>query len=414
MHRGHASHTITTAGRYRHDCSLWSGLALLVVFVMLRVGVPATAHAERTALESASLSWVRLPGAEKCAGAHTLARVVEHRLGRPVFVAAAEAHHLVEGYVRPHPQGGWQAHLSVRNDAGEVLGQRDLHVRGEDCTVLTEPLTLVIALTLYPDASAMIATITEDDFDWDTWAAEHHDAARTESPEPSRDQPHQPEPPEKARPSAAPAPDDEPGQPAPLRRTEPSVLRQYDGGKSPKLASRGAPLTLYAGGVVGYGQLPSFTPGAVVAIALEPEDAWALELAGRLWAHSEARAERQGRANLQLMEIRGAICPLVWPWGNAMRLTGCAGLLLGVMQAQAREFESANGTMAHLMAGPELLARWELEILPWLTVRAAASASVPLTRPRFTYINEFGHDQELFEVAPVLTSLELGLGAHFR
>lgn len=413
MHRGHASQTITTAGRTRPGRQPRPGLALLA-FVMLPIVVPDPARADPTALESASLSWVRLPGAEDCAGAHTLARVIEHRLRRPVFVAAAEAHHLVEGYVRPHPQGGWQAHLSVRNDTGEVLGQRDLHVRGEDCTVLTEPLTLVIALTLYPDATPTLTAVTEDDFDWDAWAAQHHEDRRAEGSEPSRDEPHQPELSEEAPPPPAPQADGEPRNPAPLPDAEPSVLQHDDDGQSPQLASSGAPLTVHAGGVLGFGQLPSIGPGAVVGIALEPEDAWALELAGRLWARSEARAASQGVADLQLMEVRGAICPLVWPWGASVHLTGCTGLLLGVMQAQAREFESANGTMAHLIAGPELLARWELEILPWLTVRAAASVSVPLARPRFTYIDRVGRSQELFEVAPVLPSLELGLGVHFR
>lgn len=98
---------------------------------------------------SSSLGWVRLPGAESCLGAAALARRVEARLGRDVFVSAADAGVSVEGRAE-RTEGEWRAVIAVEGDGGEALGERTLSSRAESCDELGEMVVTVVALTIDP------------------------------------------------------------------------------------------------------------------------------------------------------------------------------------------------------------------------------------------------------------------------
>ncbi|RLB57111.1 MAG: hypothetical protein DRJ42_01400 [Deltaproteobacteria bacterium] len=105
-----------------------------------------------TASRTSSLSWVRLPGAEDCATAPELARAVEARLGREVFVAPRNAELSVEGRVAPGDGGGFTATFAVATAGGEVLGERELGTESEDCSELTATVAFVVAVMIDPDA----------------------------------------------------------------------------------------------------------------------------------------------------------------------------------------------------------------------------------------------------------------------
>src|SRR5258708_255178 len=71
--------------------ALSSSIALIAV---------TTTHDARASEEkgrTSSLSWLRMPGSDSCIATQALARSVEERLGRRVFVSAAEADVSVEG-----------------------------------------------------------------------------------------------------------------------------------------------------------------------------------------------------------------------------------------------------------------------------------------------------------------------------
>src|SRR5690606_16218881 len=91
----------------------------------------APAHEASTS----SLSWVRMPGAEGCASSAALARAVEERLARRVFVSAADADLAVEGRAE-RTQAGWRAVLSVTQADGTVLGERTLESAEPECEAL--------------------------------------------------------------------------------------------------------------------------------------------------------------------------------------------------------------------------------------------------------------------------------------
>ena len=101
---------------------------------------------------TSSLSWVRLPGAEACVATQALARAVEERLGREVFVSAAQADVSVEGRIEPK-RGGWHAVLTLRDAKGALLGTREIDRPEPSCDAMTQPLALVIAVMIDPDAA---------------------------------------------------------------------------------------------------------------------------------------------------------------------------------------------------------------------------------------------------------------------
>ncbi len=111
--------------------------------------VPVTAVA---APRSSSLSWVRLDGAESCLAAPDLARAVEARLGRTVFVTPATADLAVEGRVEPLGAGavGWRAVLKLTDAAGKPLGDRTVESHAAACDELGRTVAVTLALMIEP------------------------------------------------------------------------------------------------------------------------------------------------------------------------------------------------------------------------------------------------------------------------
>lgn len=119
--------------------------------VVLVIGLIASG-ARADAPKKSSLSWVRLEGAESCVATQPLARAVEQRLGRFVFVSASDAELSVEGRIEKK-KAGWHAHVEVRDASGRLLGKRDLDSSAASCDALTPPLALALAVMIDPDAA---------------------------------------------------------------------------------------------------------------------------------------------------------------------------------------------------------------------------------------------------------------------
>src|SRR5207249_5003 len=84
-----------------------------------------------------------------------LARSVEERLGRHVFVSAAEADVSVEGRIEKraaHATSAWHAVITIRDSKGALLGTRELDRTDPSCASMNEPLALVIAVMIDPEA----------------------------------------------------------------------------------------------------------------------------------------------------------------------------------------------------------------------------------------------------------------------
>ena len=76
-------------------------LGLVLAAALLATAAPSEG-ADRGAARTSSLSWIRLPGAERCVSTQDLARDVEQRLGHPIFVSPSEADVSVEGHIEPN------------------------------------------------------------------------------------------------------------------------------------------------------------------------------------------------------------------------------------------------------------------------------------------------------------------------
>lgn len=100
------------------------------------------------------LTW-RAP--EGCLQAADLSRLVEDRLGRSVFTLQPQVR--VDGVVTASPSGGWRARLVLVDEAGRVLGSREVTTPKPDCRALDESLALVVAVMI--DSAAALAAPAE-------------------------------------------------------------------------------------------------------------------------------------------------------------------------------------------------------------------------------------------------------------
>src|SRR6185503_18471734 len=103
-----------------------------------------------------ALSWSRADGARECIISNALARAVEARLGRSVFVSPAAAEFMLEARIEGGPSN-WSATISLQDREGHRIGQRDLTSREKDCRALDQSLSLMLALAIDPNATLAVS-----------------------------------------------------------------------------------------------------------------------------------------------------------------------------------------------------------------------------------------------------------------
>src|SRR5438067_9881368 len=97
--------------------------------MIVLLATSSTTAASASEGRTSSLSWLRMPGTDSCIATQALARSVEERLGRHVFVSAAEADVSVEGRIEKraaHATSAWHAVITIRDSKGALLGTREL------------------------------------------------------------------------------------------------------------------------------------------------------------------------------------------------------------------------------------------------------------------------------------------------
>ncbi len=316
----------------------------------------SVAHA---APRTSSLSWVRLAGADACVSTQDLARDVETRLGRSVFVSPARADLSVEGRIEPaHGKPGWHAVIVLRDAKGVTLGTRELARDAASCDAMREPLALVVALMIDPDAS-------------------------TAPPSPLAPPPTVPAPPpqtivvEKQVPVyvAVPAP--------PAASPPPEPTWHIDVGAS--LAAS-------------VGVLPHVEPGIAGSALLEPPWFVPLEAYGALWLDSTA----DGGPTFALAYVGGGLCPLRYR-DELLHLYACASGQLGYMKATSPD--SAQVHVAGVLEG-----RGSVKLFGPIAARAGASLVVPILRPSFDYTDSQTGQAAAFRMSAVAAVLDAGLG----
>src|SRR4051812_4022025 len=121
--------------------------------IVLLAAASMTRRASASEGRTSSLSWLRMPDADACIATQALARSVEERLGRHVFVSAADADVSVEGRIEKRKSGkGWHAVITIRDGKGALLGTREVDRPDASCEGMNDPLALIIAVMIDPEA----------------------------------------------------------------------------------------------------------------------------------------------------------------------------------------------------------------------------------------------------------------------
>ncbi len=338
--------------------------AALLGSVLLFASSPAAAQPGRTS----SLSWLRMPGADACIATQALARSVEERLGRHVFVSASAADVSVEGRVEKRGKGaGWHAVITIRDAKGALLGTRDVERQDASCETMNEPLALIIAVMIDPDVNL------------------------TAPPSPSALS--LPSPP--ALPPAPPPPP--PPAPAPAPAPPKDPLR-VEGG---------------VGAILTSGLAPALAPGAVITGLLQPPGV-PLGLRGYTVLLLPSPAERDGaRGTFDTLYLGGSLCPVL----RRRLIVGmlCAGGQIGVIRSHAetkdRGIEEKTLPLWNLAAE----ARASFPVLPPATIIAGVAGILPLVRPTFEYTptTPGAAPANLHEVSRLAVTADVGIAFFF-
>lgn len=331
--------------------------------------------------KTSSLSWLRMPGADQCIATQPLARAIEERLGRAVFVSASQADLSVEGRIEKRRAGGWHAVITVRDARGTMLGTRQLDRPDASCETMTEPLALVIAVMIDPDA-AMQPKPAPGNESQTTPPADAHDSAAFDA---------KPLPPPSAPP---PPPSTEDARGAPTRSSvEPW---RFEGQMQ---------------ATIHHGLTPTVVPGAGVQALLYPPRI-PIGLRGYATLFLPTEAEKEGaRASFDMLYGGGSLCPTLRARVNVL---ACVGGHLGFLRPRA---ETANrGVSESLLPVLNLVAELRVHVPLVSPIGAAAgvAAGLPILRPELEYQRSDGRGLDTLHRAQgyVLTA-DVGIGVSF-
>jgi len=346
---------------------------LASALVCALVCAPRSAEAAEEPRTS-SLSWFRMPGAESCIPTQTLGRAVEHRLGRSVFVSASQADVSVEGRIEKREGGGaatWHAVLTLRDAAGATLGTRELERPEASCDAMSEPLALIIAVMIDPDAAS-------------------RPPAATLAPLPT------PTPTPAPSPAPAEAPLPAPAPPIPTRIKD---VWHFEGTGS---------------GTVSTGLAPELGIGATVEGVLYPPSA-PVGFRGYASLFLPTTASQRGAsAVMDMVYVGSAVCPaLRSKTGNLML---CVGGQLGVLRSHAETQNRGIEEKSMPLFNAVTEARFSLPLAAPVEIAGSVGGVLPIVRPTFRYTplaGGPGASENLHKVAAFGVTASLGVGFYF-
>jgi hypothetical protein len=345
--------------------------ALIGATLMVVTAIGASDAAAADA-KTSSLSWLRMPGADGCVATQPLARAIEDRLGRSVFVSAAQADLSVEGRIEKRAAGGWHAVITVRDASGATLGTRELDRPDASCEAMTEPLALVVAVMIDPDA------------------AMRPPATKPVPTEPSAPLPPAPE----TKPAAAATAPARADQPAPPPRKADSWRFEAHGQIT-----------------ANHGITPTLAPGAGVQALLYPPKI-PVGFRGYTTLFLPTNAEQDGaRASFDMLYAGGGICPTV---RGRVNLLFCLGGHLGVLRPRAetrnRDIQEDLRVIWNAMAEIRL----HIPLVAPIGIAAGVGAGVPIVRPRVDYTRSTGTRDTLHRSEAYVLTADVGIGFFFQ
>jgi hypothetical protein len=381
----------------RRQKPAWGGAAVLsraLVFASLfrATGV----EAQQPAAERYRLSWTREGGAESCASGAALSRLLEQVLGAHA-AQPGSAPVLIEGVAKAAPAPlRFAVRVAVRDaQTNEIIGERELTTSDEQCSTLTPPLLLVLAMSVDPSAGGegLPANVAEElkrtrDEDVDVWPAT---TATTPRPTPTTAA-------LAPRPMAMPSPRPANAEEPPARTAAPESAQQ---------------LQVFAALAASTGILPALAPGAGFGLGLPLRRGFSLSFALFGWnpqtvvLPSSAFLDSAG-VDIAASQLSGGMCHAVV--GHAPRLALCAGFTLGLRWVHAEALTNENNP-TRAFFGPELALQGSWQLGSSWVVGAGAAAQGQLRRDRFTYETRDGLPHTWFDPDWLATRFWLSVGA---
>ena len=309
-----------------------------------------------------ALNWSRGDGARECITTPALAKAVEARLGRSVFVSPAAAQFMLDARIEGGPSQ-WSATISLQDRDGHRVGQRDLTSTEKDCRALDQSLSLMLALAIDPNATLAVA----------------------------------------GTPVATSLPP--PAPPAPAEAPPPvAVARPVDTPVVPKLPAATAPervATAYteASLRVSFGMLPGgAVPGAEVAAMVPIHESWIARAGAAAWLPAQETGAEGGVLISQFSASLG-MCGRIR--GTAAFLLLCAGMEPGLLVASGYGFNHSIETARRftLMAGPS--AKVGVHLVGQLWGQLGGDLLVPIIRRQFYYLKADNSSVEVFRSAAI-------------
>jgi hypothetical protein len=278
-----------------------------------------------------------MPGADSCIATQPLARAVEERLGRETFVSAAQADLSVEGRIEKKPKGGWRAVITMRDPKGALLGTREVERDDASCEAMSEPLALIIAVMIDPDAAMRPKT------------------------EPAKSEPPPPAPPPAPSPSSSSPPSGETAPPKDegpkLGPKKPLDPWRFEGGGHAMMLAGLAPELAWGAGVNGILYAPGFPVG----------------FRGMTTLFLPTTAEGNGKSvDFDMLIFGGSLCPTI---RRRVNLMGCVGGHVGILRPRVSDILPIWNFAAEL--------RISIPIAQPIEVGAGVGGAVPIFRPKY-------------------------------
>lgn len=360
-------------------------------------GAAVDARAQESAVAEPGLNWLRLSGAEDCLSAAELADKVEVRVGRTLFVATTEAELFVDGSVTGvvrrdasgHASGRlFDIKLQVSRPGGEVLGERVLQIEGESCAAIDDAVSLVIAVTLYPRSSLVVAGIPLEP----TTAASLHSLFG--------DEPTDPDP--SSLPSTVAFERAVRSQPKRKAKSLPAV--EGSGAVS------GVQLSIDAIGAGEVGQLPDVRFAVGGYFRVFPRSLMPVEAGAAYYLTSTDAVPEGGSVRFELMTVSLTGCP--WTF-LSKDLRGCLGLEGGILGATPRNLAVTARRTIDPVLNIIFAAIYRPQIVGPLHLRAGLTVGVPVLQHEFLYQARDGSSATLFQTSQIQGRADLGLGMSF-
>lgn len=366
--------------------------SLLRIAALASLVVPSTARSDVT--RPASLSWVRLPGAEACISGPRLAALVEGRLGKGSIVPMAGAELSIEGRMARTPDGRWKATLVLARSDGGVLGARELVSSAGSCEAVEPELALILAVMIDPDAAPSAGRSAPP-------------AQVNRAPVPVND----------THPATTALPVFQPGFAAPspsIQGPSPVVFPARPGPAPPPSPGGVGPpappwrVRLSVGPALSLGLVPSVGAGATLHVGVTPPRFWPFEAAALFTAPARTTSSDGVGGEFTLVTGRLSACPLSGvsgEWGYA----ACAGVELGSIRGRGTGLQVAL-EQEQWVANAALQGRAERRLFGPFFAGLHVGIAVPLLRARFFYVAGDGAEREVLVTAPVAGSADLSLG----